>query len=204
MPVRAIGSLLIALIAPAALADPMSDLTKDGNAVCFRRDYDAAHLKKNSSQQVTSMTVWIAGKDQMRSGNTGLALTRRGDRQPLFLAGDCSWGNFDGPPNWMPSFRKSFGAGCVTLAVPDVFTNVSSAKEGGGVILDPAADGKTMMVHLDGRQSLVKRGDREDEISVKLGAADRVFLVRRVDAKVCDFLKEALTTLEPGPELRAR
>ena len=72
------------------------------------------------------------------------------------------------------------------------------------MILDPAADGKTMMVHLDGRQSMVKRADREDEISVKLGAADRVFLVRRVDAKACDFLKEALTTLEPGPELRAR
>jgi hypothetical protein len=47
MPVRAVASLLIAFIAPAALADPMSDLTKDGNAVCFRRDYDAAHLKKN-------------------------------------------------------------------------------------------------------------------------------------------------------------
>ena len=24
----------------------MSDLTKDGNAVCFRRDYDAAHLRR--------------------------------------------------------------------------------------------------------------------------------------------------------------
>ena len=44
-----------------ALADPFSDLTKNGSDACFRRDYDAAHLKKNPRQQVTSMTVWIKG-----------------------------------------------------------------------------------------------------------------------------------------------
>ena len=75
---RVVVSLfVIALAFPAALADPMSDLTKDGTAACFRRQYDAAHLKKNPRQQVTSITVWIAGKDEMSSGNTGFALTRR-------------------------------------------------------------------------------------------------------------------------------
>ena len=126
-----------------AAANPFDDLTKDGNDACFQRVYDAAHLKKNPRQQSTSMTVWIAGKpDAMPSGNTGLALTRRGDPQPLFLAGGCEWGNFNGPPDWMPSFTKKVGAGCVTLAVPDVFVDVSSAEEGGSVLLDPATDGR--------------------------------------------------------------
>lgn len=185
------------------MANPLDDLTKDGKGACFHRVYDAAHLKKNSRQQTTSMTVWIAGKDEMKSGNTGLALTRRGDPQPLFLSGDCSWDSFAGPPHWMPSFRKKGGAGCITSAVPDVFTDVSSAKEGGPIILDPAADGKAMIVHLGDEQSMVRRANRAREISVKLGSADRVFLLQRADAKVCDFVKEAVTTPEPGPAIRA-
>jgi hydroxyethylthiazole kinase-like sugar kinase family protein len=78
------------------------------------------------------MTVWLTGKlDQLQSGNTGLALTRRGHPEALFLSGDCQWGNFEGPPNWMPTFEKETGAGCVTSAMPDVFIGVSSAEEGG-------------------------------------------------------------------------
>ena len=94
-------ALLAGLVSPAA-ANPFDDLTKGGNDVCFRRVYDAAHLKKHPRQQVASMTLWITGKGDMKSGNTALALTRRGDPQPLFLAGDCSWDTFTGPPDWMP------------------------------------------------------------------------------------------------------
>ena len=64
-----------------------------------------------------------------------------------------------------------------------MFRDVSSAEEGGGVVLDPAADGKTMMVHLDDGQVMVKRANRGRKISVKFGADDRVFLLRRTDAK---------------------
>ena len=144
-----------ALVSPAAAENPFDALVKDGKEVCFRRVYDAEHLKKNPRQQVTSMTVWITGKqDAMRSGNTGLALTRRGEVEPLFLSGGCEWQNFENPPEtWMPTFKKQAGADCVTTAVPDVFEGVSSAEEGGPVILDPAPDGKTLMVHLDGNPS---------------------------------------------------
>jgi hypothetical protein len=206
MRIRAVGSLLIAaFIAPAALADPMSDLTKDGNDVCFRRDYEAAHLKKNPRQQVTSMTVLVMGSGDMRGGNTGLALTRRSDPQPIFLSGDCSWGNFEGPPvHWMPSFTKKIGAGCVTLAVPDVFPESSSAEEGGGVILDPAPDGKTMVVHLDDSPSMVTRARRWKPVPLKLGRDDRVFLLRRADLKACDFVRDAITTMEPPLKDRQR
>jgi hypothetical protein len=197
--------LIVAFITPGALADPMSDLTKDGNDVCFRRDYEAAHLKKNPHQQVTSMTVLVMGSGDMRGGNTGLALTRRSDPQPIFLSGDCSWGNFEGPPvHWMPSFTKKIGAGCVTLAVPDVFPESSSAEEGGGVILDPAPDGKTMVVHLDDSPSMVTRARRWKPVPLKLGRDDRVFLLRRADLKACDFVRDAITTMEPPLKDRQR
>jgi hypothetical protein len=199
-----IASALVAvvLVPAAASADPFSDLTKDDNGACFSRVYDASHLKKNPRQQTTSMTVWIAGKDDMKSGNTGLALTRRNDAQPLFLSGACEWDNFKSPPEWMPSFTKKVGAGCITLAVPDVFPDASSAKEGGPVILDPSADGKTLIVHLDDGPSLVTRAQRWKVVPLKLSRDDRVFLLRRTAVKDCDFVKEAVTTPEPKTRQR--
>jgi hypothetical protein len=207
MEMRMIAAALIAitLASSEALSDPFSDLTKHGGAACFRRDYDATHLKKNPRQQTTAMTLWIAGKGEMESGNIGLALTRRTDPQPLFLSGDCAWDNFKSPPEWMPSFAKKAGAGCVTSAIPDVFPESSSAEEGGPVILDPSADGKTMIVHLDDSPSLVRRAERWKVIPLKLGRDDRVFLLRRTAPKDCDFVKEAVTTPEPAaPQGRPR
>jgi hypothetical protein len=200
MRTRAIASAVcgLALLSPATLADPLGDLTKAGSDACFRRAYDAAHLTKNPRQQVTIMVAWINANPQ-HSGNLGLAITRRSDPQVLFLAGDCNWS--EGDHAWMKSYRKKGGAGCVTLAVPDVF-EASSAEEGGGVLLDPAADGRTLMVHLDDEQIMVRRADRARKISVKLGADDRVFMLRRTETKDCDFVKEALTTPEPRARQR--
>ena len=45
---------------------------------------------------------------------------------------------------------------------------------------------------------MVKRANRGKPCHVKLGADDRVFLLRRTDVKDCEFVKEAVTTLEPG------
>ena len=87
----------------------------------------------------------------------------------------------------------------MTLAVPDVFPNVSSAEEGGGIILDPAPDGRTMMVHLDDAQVMVKRARRGDAMNIKLGADDRVFRLARTDLLTCDFVKDAVTTMEIEP-----
>ncbi len=192
MNARTIAAVLIVLASPGAAADPFSDLIKDGKDVCFRRVYDAAHLKKNPRQQTTSMVVWLTGRTG-RVGNFGLAVTRRGDPQAMFLTGDCSWEVYRDGRSWMTTYRKKAGAGCITLAVPDVFES-SSAEEGGGVILDPSPDGRTMMVHLDDIQSLVKRANRGAKISVTFGADDRAFLLRRAAVKDCEFVKEAVTT----------
>ena len=194
-------ALVIALASPGASADPFSDLTKSGNDVCFRRDYDAAHLRKNPRQQTTSMVVWIRGETKM-GANVGLAAVRRGDPQPLFLSAACDWEEYrPGAQSWMKSYKKRAGAGCITLAVPDVFES-SSAEEGGGVILDPAADGKSLMVHFDDIQTMVKRANRGRKIAVTFGVDDRAFLLRRTAAKDCDFVKEAVTTPEPGVRQR--
>ena len=82
---------IVALASLAASADPFSDLTKDGNDACFRRVYDAAHLRKNPRQQTISMTVWLGGRRKDVGANVGLAVVRRGDLAPLFLSAACQW-----------------------------------------------------------------------------------------------------------------
>lgn len=195
-PFATVAALLLAAL-PAS-ADPLSDLTRGGEDACFRRVYDETHLRQNPRQQVTSMTVWIAGKpDAMPNGNMGLSMTRRSDATPLFLSGDCAWSRFDKPPQWMRSFTKRAGAGCVTSAVPDVFPGVSSAEEGGAVLLDPAADGRSMMVHLDDGQVMVTRARRAAKIPLTFGRDDRVFRLQRAEPSACASVKDAVTTPEP-------
>jgi len=197
---QTIVAALLAVVVSAqnVWADPFSDLTKSGRDACFRRSYDAAHLRKNPRQQTTSLVVWITGDTDQSGTNVGLAAVRRGDPQALFISAACEWEVYKGERrSWMELYKKKAGAGCVTLAVPDVFDS-SSAEEGGGVLLDPAADGKTLMVYLDEYQTMVKRADRGRKISIMFGADDRIFLLRRIDAKECNFVKEALTAPEPG------
>jgi len=196
MRVQSFAAIILAASITSAAADPFSDLTKTG--ACFHRTYDAARLKNNPRQQTTTMTLWIksdAEEGRRGSGNIGLSVTRRGDTVPLFLSGGCEWGK---DQSWMKTFRKKKGAaGCITSAVPDVFPDVSSAEEGGGIVIDPEADGRTLVVHLDDSQSMVRRADRSRKISVRFGADDRVFLLVRADAAVCDAVKDAVTTQEP-------
>jgi hypothetical protein len=192
---------LAVALSPQASADPFNDLTKGGGDACFQRVYDAAHLAKNPRQHVTSMTLWINGSPKA-SGNVALALTRRNDPQAVFLAAGCDWEEYKpGQKSWMTIFKKRAGAGCITLAVPDVF-EASSAEEGGGVILDPTPDGKSLTVYLDDSQSMVKRANRAKPVSLELGADDRVFLLRRTDLKNCTAAKEAITEPEPGVKRR--
>ena len=193
-------AIVFALASSTASADPFSDLTKGGDA-CFRRNYDAAHLRQSPRQQFTSMVVWIAAVPRLGIGNVGLAVTRRGDPDALFLSGSCEWGDYKPPIDWMPTFKKRGGAACITSAVPDVFES-SSAEEGGTVMFDPARDGRSVVVHLDEQQVMVRRANRAKKIELKLGADDLVFLLRRTGLKDCEAVKEAVTTPEPGVRQR--
>ena len=52
------------------------------------------------------------------------------------------------------------------------------------------------MMYLDDDLSMVRRARRDDILSIDFGPDDRVFMLRRADAKACAFIEEAVTTPE--------
>ena len=199
-----LGLIALLAVSAARAASPLDDLIarKPGNSACFTRVYDADHLRKNPKQTTTSMAVWLA-YDQARGDppvltppDLGIAIARRGDAAPLFAQGGCIWNeavNLDTSDRRMiKEFRKDAGVGCMMLTRPDVF-DVSSAEEGGYLILDPGRDGQTVTVYLQNYLVMVKQADRAKQLYITFGADDRVFLLHRAAAKECDFVMRALT-----------
>jgi hypothetical protein len=201
----AVGALLASIsLARVQAASPLDDLIapKGGNSACFSRVYDADHLRKNPRQKITAMTVWLGYAPDVKGGpDLGIAISRRGDSDPLFAQGGCVWderANRDTSDRRMISeFKKEAGAGCMMLARPDVF-DVSSAEEGGFLILDRGKDKNTMLVYPGAGLVMVKRIDLAKQLDIDFGIEDRVFLLSRADAKVCDFLNQALSRKRPG------
>lgn len=196
-----------------AKATPLDALVpkKLGESACFTRAYDDAHLRANPRQKTTFIAVWLKyEKLQGAAGmalNSGLAIRRRGETEALFSQGGCYW---DARANrntsnkrMIAAFKKDEGAVCNQSARPDVFA-LLSAEEGGILMIDRGKDNNTMMVYLDDGLSMVKRLDRAHQISIDFGPSDRVFMLRRADAKDCEFLEEAVTTPEPGVRDRRR
>lgn len=206
-----IASVLFLLTAtPSMAATPLDDLIKPapGNRACFTRVYDAAHLRKNPRQKVTSATVWLMyGMPNMPGAplsgvDFGLAITRRGDPVPVFASGGCAW---DAQANRDTSNRRMFtqhkgdaGVICTMLAQPDVF-EVSSAEEGAPVLFDRGKDANTLMLYLTDGLSMVRRADRAKHLDIELGTADRVFQLHRTATKDCAAVENALTEREPAP-----
>jgi hypothetical protein len=54
------------------------------------------------------------------------------------------------------------------------------------------------MIYLDDGLLMVKRAKRDDSVDIAFGSEDRVFILRRADAKTCAFVEEAVTTPEGG------
>lgn len=222
-------ALLGALLAPAVHAanpldtppvafkapppSPMDELVapKPANSACFTRIYVAAHLRKNLKQTTTAIAVWLgynkaAGDPPLLNPpNFGIAISRRGDPQPSFAYGGCSWDEGvnrdvqDRP--LIKNFKKMVGIACMMLARPDVF-EVSSAEEGGYLILDRGKDKDTLMVYLSDGLAMVKRADRAKDTFIKFGPDDRVFVLHRSDAKDCAGVVDAVTTPEPNTPRR--
>ena len=90
---------------------------------------------------------------------------------------------------------------CLQSARPDVFETLS-AEEGGDLILDRGKDRDTLMVYLDDGLTMVKRANRGNQLNIRFGADDRVFLLRRTDMKDCAAVEEAVTAPEPGVRRR--
>jgi hypothetical protein len=197
--------LLAALYAAATAraASPLDELIapKPGNSACFTRVYDANHLRKNPKQAITSMAVRFSYDKEPANPpglilGLGLAISRKGDPQPLFAQGGCGWDervNLDTSDRRMiKEFKKDAGGGCMMSARPDVFDTLS-AEEGGYLIVDRGRDANTLMLYLDDYLIMVKQPDRAKQIALDFGAADRVFLLHRAPAIDCDFVERALT-----------
>jgi len=199
----AVSFVLAALAAlGGARASPLDDLIapKGGNSACFIRVYDADHLRKHPQQNITAITVWLRYAPDLNGGpDLGIAVRRRGKPEPLFAQGGCAWGehaNRDTSDRRMlKEFKKEAGAGCMMLARPEVF-DVSSAEEGGFLILDRGKDANTMLVYLDAGLVMVKRVDRAKQLDIDFGTDDRVFLLHRADPEDCAAVEDALTTPE--------
>jgi hypothetical protein len=209
-----IGLLATACAGTAAHAgSSLGDLIspKPASSACFTRVYDADHLRKNPRQTTASIAVWLAydkaygNPPVLAPPGLGIAIGRRGDSDPLFAQGGCTWDegvNRDLQDRALiKNFKKTAGIGCMMLAQPDVF-DVSSAEEGGYLILDRGKDKDTLMVYLDSGLTMVKRSDRAKHIDVNFGADDRVFLLHRSAAKDCIAVEDAVTTPEPSAPRR--
>ncbi|MBM3528550.1 MAG: hypothetical protein FJX62_10685 [Alphaproteobacteria bacterium] len=193
------GTPLDALIEPAV-----------GRSACFRRVYDAAHLKKVPKQSVTEIAVWLRYEPPLAGGTgvalgLGLAVLRRGETAALFSDGDCQW---DAKANrdtsgrrLIKAFPREAGVVCLQSARPDVFRAVS-AEEGGELLFDRGRDRDTLMLYVGDRLTMVRRANRSDQLDIRFGADDRVFLLRRAADKDCEFVKEAVKTPEPGVRQR--
>jgi hypothetical protein len=201
------------LAVASAAATPLDDLIAPtpGYSACFSRVYDAGHLRKNPKQTTTSIAVWLsygrANGDPpvLLPPGLGITISRRGDSEPLFAQGGCDWDegvnrDVQNRP-LIKNFKKAVGISCTMLARPDVF-DVSSAEEGGLMILDRGKDKDTLMVYLDDGLAMVKRADRAKDTFIKFGADDRVFVLHRSDAKDCAGVVDAMTTPEPATPRR--
>ena len=78
-------------------------------------------------------------------------------------------------------------------ARPDVFELGRAREEGGFLMLDRGKDRDTLMVYLDDSLTMVKRANRGKQLDVRFGDDDRVFMLRRSDAKDCEFVERALS-----------
>ena len=123
----------------------------------------------------------------------------------MFAQGGCAWdegANRDVQNRRLiKEFKKEVGISCMMLARPDVF-DVSSAEEGGLMILDRGKDKDTLVVYLSDGLAMVKRADRATQLDVNFSTDDRVFVLHRADAKECVGVVDAVTTPEPATPRR--
>jgi len=201
------------LAAKAQAASPLDDLIEPraGAGACFTRAYDAAHLRQHPAQKTTFIAAWMRYENVPEVATPMLgfsfALKRRGAADALFSQGGCYWdrrANRDTSNRRLISaFPRDEAAVCSQSARPDVFETVS-AEEGGALIIDRGKDKNTLMIYLDNSLLMVKRAGRDNSLNIEFGPDDRVFMLRRANAKDCAFIEEAVTAPEPGAPGRRR
>jgi hypothetical protein len=181
----------------AADDDPFTRIvaSKDGASACYRRIYDAAHLKKNPRQRTTEILFSV----RYEGGNYGghierIALTQRGSPPFMYIGGACAWSqtaNTDTSANLIiANVPARPGYDCMALTGP------GSAEEGGYFLIDLAKDGQSLTLYLDSPIYAMRGEDKRGPGKyVDLGRDDRVFRLTRTGPETCRALEKALPGL---------
>jgi hypothetical protein len=181
-------ALLIAAVLATAPAhaeparDPLARLMKSGgDSLCFRRDYDAAHLKRHPGQ-ATQTVLFSYRNEEVR-----IMLRQNGEEN--YIDAGCEYrkgAGYDTSGNLMiKSFKKPAGYDCIVIVTPP------SAEEGGYVLFDPAADGRSLMLYL--QSPITARAGLSGKATAynfKLGREDREFRLARTDAAACKAMEQ--------------
>jgi hypothetical protein len=181
-----VGVGIVPCLALAALAsDPLSRLLKsDTDRLCFRRDYDAVHLKRHP-KQVTQAVLLSFDK----GGDVYIMLRQRGEEH--YIAASCEWSRKAGYDTsgrlMIKAFKGPEGHDCI------VTVSASSAEEGGYVLLDSAADGSALTLHVQSPTTArVGLRGKARAYNFKLGRDDLNFWLTRTDAAACRDMDRAL------------
>jgi hypothetical protein len=172
-------------LAAQAEKDPLRDLLKsERDGLCYRRDYDAAHLRRHP-RQATQSVVLSFRKDATR-------ITFRQHGRDHYVVAGCDYherAGYDSSGNLVvKGYKGPGGYNCI------VIISVESAREGGGAVLDLAGgDGSTLTLLADSPMKARLKPDMKGRvIDLKLGAADREFRLARADAAACRAMDRGL------------
>jgi hypothetical protein len=183
--VAAVAACLLGTVARAESAKgPLEQLLRsDTDSLCFRRDYDAAHLRRVPGQLTQSVVLSFKG-DQVR-----IMLRQQGRER--YITGTCDYrqdaGHDTSGKLMIQSFKGTAGYDCIVSVAPD------SAEEGGYVLLDPAPDGSTLMLYAQSPiTSRAGLAGKARAYNTKLGAQDREFRLTRTDRAACRAMDAAL------------
>jgi hypothetical protein len=162
---------------------PLDNLLKSKtDSVCFRRDYDAAHLKRHPGQ-MTKTIMLSYRKDGVR-----IELKQKDRKASRYMTAACDWSeNRGGPGHPIPAFTKKAAYDCIVVISPE------SAEEGGVGVIDPARDGQSLTLYLED-SVVIQDGLAKDDraLSFNFGREDRQFKLTRADAALCKAMDDAL------------
>lgn len=163
---------------------PLDSLLRSkADGVCFRRDYDAAHLKRHPGQMTEAIML------SFRRDGVRIELKQKDRKASRYIAASCDWSeeaNRDVRNHPIP-LKIDARYDCI------VIVSVQSAEEGGYAIIDPARDGQSLTLHIDDPVVVQDGLDKDDRaLSFKLGREDRTFKLTRTDAALCKRMDDAL------------
>jgi len=174
--------------------DPRDKLMprKDGVSACFRRDYDAAHLKANPAQATQSILLSL----QYEGGNfegayVRVMMKRKESAAPYYMMGGCDWAEHKTlnaqAARILGAARLQRGFDCIMLE------DSSSARESGSIDINFSADARTAVAVFEPDIAAWRGMDQSRYApNLKLGREDIVFRLTRTDEKACRAMEQGI------------